>query len=304
MTDTDHDITTAVNRSKLTDPRLEYVDCMVAATSCEQQNLWATLASDSRWRPADARVTYEWEQDTLGQWMQIGELAGYPICVSWSFAVVDGRVVCFYEPTSRVVDYEVVQAWARAICPSHTDAINFYLPKLETTPSSNVAKFQAARERIREGLRAWLEAERNKPPIPVDPDDSSLAAAGIPEIDEGTLIDRSRWMVPIDGETRRRIELPADLRGVSFTWSPKFGDEFAGLEPAKTIKTLHAYGAPGMFKPSIAEVLAQLPEDASAYVAFSIRGPETRDDLARFPTCLHAGYHVAEVTFYRKSEGE
>ena len=49
-------------------------------------------------------------------------------------------------------------------------------------------------------------------------------------------------------------------------------------------------------------MLAQAPDDLHEYVAFSIEGPETADDINRFPKCRDAGYHVAEVTYYRRAK--
>ena len=47
---------------------------------------------------------------------------------------------------------------------------------------------------------------------------------------------------------------------VAFTWSPKITEEAKGLEKLARIKTYHTYGYYGFFKPSIAEVLAQIPK--------------------------------------------
>lgn len=93
-----------------------------------------------------------------------------------------------------------------------------------------------------------------------------------------------------------------DLRGMSFIWNP------TGLTPlpfavvkSGTIRTLHTFGHPALFKPSIAEVLAQLPADVSGIAAFSIAGPEDADDLNREREALNAGLHVATVTLWSKA---
>jgi hypothetical protein len=283
------------------DPRLACVDCMIQATSAEHHHLWSTFSEKSDWRPPYVKDPLVWEEDGLGRWAKVGELAGYPIAVSWSFAVIDGAVICFYEPTSRVVDYNVVREWSDSVCATHTNATNFHNRPRSAEPTPNVSRYRDACAVMRGEMRAKMDAEAAQPPTPRDPDDQGLADRGIPVIDDGQLRERVYMVVPVDHGTHRRIRLPDNLRTIAFTWSPVFGDVFAGLEPAKTVKTLHTHGAPSLFKPSIAEVLAQAPDDLHEYVAFSLRGPETAEDMNRYPACTNAGYHVAEVTYYRKA---
>jgi hypothetical protein len=54
---------------------------------------------------------------------------------------------------------------------------------------------------------------------------------------------------------------PVDPRRIAFTWDPIKDGEAKGLKILKQIYTYHDYGHPALFKPSIAEVLAQIPED-------------------------------------------
>ncbi|HEY4506152.1 MAG TPA: hypothetical protein VJJ24_01765 [Candidatus Paceibacterota bacterium] len=101
----------------------------------------------------------------------------------------------------------------------------------------------------------------------------------------------------------RRYVKPVDLRGVAYTWDPKPARPARDLEPIVDITTYHSYGAPVFFKPSIAEVLAQIPaEYLDAVVAFEIvESPEHRDDLYRDGgEALNAGYHVATTRLYRR----
>ncbi len=51
-----------------------------------------------------------------------------------------------------------------------------------------------------------------------------------------------------------------DLRSTAFTWDPKPTRQAKGLVQLESIITNHNYGYYGFFKPSIAEVLAQIPE--------------------------------------------
>lgn len=92
---------------------------------------------------------------------------------------------------------------------------------------------------------------------------------------------------------------PVDLTNVAFSWDPKLVRKAEGLTPIGLIRTLHTYGYYGMFKPSIAEVLAQIPESyLEKTVAFRVVGPDTADDLNREKEALNAGFHVAETTLY------
>ncbi len=93
---------------------------------------------------------------------------------------------------------------------------------------------------------------------------------------------------------------PVDLFGVAYTWNPKPADRATGLKDLCDITTYHTFGYHGFFKPSIAEVLAQIPEEhLDKVVAFEIvSGPETTDDLNREGEALNAGYHVATTRLH------
>lgn len=65
------------------------------------------------------------------------------------------------------------------------------------------------------------------------------------------------------------------------------------------IRTLHTYGSPCFFKPSVAEVLAQIPDDMlEGVVAFETRGPSDVADMNRESEALNAGFHVARTRLY------
>lgn len=93
-----------------------------------------------------------------------------------------------------------------------------------------------------------------------------------------------------------------DPRGVAFTWDPCPTDPAKGLVEIARIRTLHTYGYYGMFKPSVAEVLAQIPEHlVDQVVAFETHGPETAGDLNREIDALNAGFHVADTILYGRA---
>jgi hypothetical protein len=87
---------------------------------------------------------------------------------------------------------------------------------------------------------------------------------------------------------------PVNPRDVAFTWEPKPTRRARRVNPIpyKTIGTLHTYGAPVFFKPSIAEVLSQIPE-------------EDLDRCVAFETCYlkfaeNNLYHEAKTRLYEK----
>lgn len=125
----------------------------------------------------------------------------------------------------------------------------------------------------------------------------------IPSIDDATLVTLAERIRPV---VRRDGDLyyikPVDLRRIAFTWDPKVTSQAVGLEPVISFKTLHRYAYHGFFKPSIAEVLAQIPADLldDNVVAFEVKGPKDADDLNKDSAALNAGFHVAMTTLYSR----
>ncbi|MBE5820964.1 MAG: hypothetical protein E7311_00045 [Clostridiales bacterium] len=97
-----------------------------------------------------------------------------------------------------------------------------------------------------------------------------------------------------------------ELSCVAYT-ALKAEDKFykaANLEnmtPICTVKMLHKWGYYGFFKPSVGEVIRQIPTELrDKVVAFEI--------IKQLPTSEHyvendAGYHVSEVKLYAKKAG-
>jgi NTP pyrophosphatase (non-canonical NTP hydrolase) len=89
---------------------------------------------------------------------------------------------------------------------------------------------------------------------------------------------------------------PVDPRGIAFTWDPKKDEKADKLKVLRSILTYHNYGHPSLFKPSIAEVLAQIPEDiVERVVAFQIPMNDAIFDSIR--DC-----HVATTILYEKAD--
>lgn len=77
------------------------------------------------------------------------------------------------------------------------------------------------------------------------------------------------------------------LRRTSFIWSPKLGRVVKVGLPKETIRTYHTCGHPVLFKPSIAEVLAQLtPEQRKWCKAFHVE-----DELGRSNVVEEGDHH-------------
>ena len=92
-----------------------------------------------------------------------------------------------------------------------------------------------------------------------------------------------------------------DFRTIAFTWDPTKRRPAFWVAPLADIRTLHTYGYYGFFKPSIAEVLAQIPEEyMDETVAFEVDGPGNAEDLNSESEALNAGYHVASTRLYRR----
>jgi len=87
-----------------------------------------------------------------------------------------------------------------------------------------------------------------------------------------------------------------DPKNVAFTWKPKptRTAKEVNPNPYKSIVTMHTYGAPTLFKPSIAEILAQIPdEDIGRCVAF--------ETLTNYVGSTHdSSYHTTETRLYER----
>ena len=91
-----------------------------------------------------------------------------------------------------------------------------------------------------------------------------------------------------------------DLFRIAYTWDPKPKKVAKNLKSLCDITTYHSWAYYGCFKPSIAEVLAQIPDEhLDKVVAFEIvANPETAADLCQEKEALNAGYHVATTRLY------
>lgn len=96
------------------------VDYAIEATDNEAFFLWEKHHEAHSWQQnyhgylATAKVIKVLGED--------GTAASFPICVSLTWCVIDGRTVLFYEPTSRFVDWNVIHEFVKEnlLNPRHT----------------------------------------------------------------------------------------------------------------------------------------------------------------------------------------
>lgn len=94
---------------------------------------------------------------------------------------------------------------------------------------------------------------------------------------------------------------PVNPRRTAFTWHPSITKEAKNLEVVAQIPTLHVYGAPKLFKPTIAEVLAQIPAGyIDSVAAFQTNcSHESIDNWSDAEhLALNWGYQLATTTLY------
>lgn len=130
----------------------------------------------------------------------------------------------------------------------------------------------------------------------------------IPEITDERLkelMDQIKPVIEFDGA--KHYIRKCHPRNEAYTWDAKKAAKAPPLKEVASIRTYHRYGHPSMFKPSIAEVLAQVadqvPEEALAdIIAFEIvKRPMEAKDLNEEKRALNAGFHVATTVLYAHS---
>lgn len=134
----------------------------------------------------------------------------------------------------------------------------------------------------------------------------------IPEITDEKLRERYKHIKPIvdiDGKKYLlRVYTEEQLRNMSYLWNMQTDkrkeidiNEYIALEEYD-FECLHKYGYYMFFKPSIAEVLAQIPSDLSEIVDLFeiIDEPKTAEDFCKNKIVFDNGYHISKVRLYRK----
>lgn len=123
----------------------------------------------------------------------------------------------------------------------------------------------------------------------------------IPEISDERLNELAGRIKPvIEFNGVKHYIKPCHLRTTAYTWDAKKRAPAPALKPIREIRTYHTWGHYSMFKPSIAEVIAQIPADVIDQVTeFEIvQRPQEAKDLNEEKRALDAGFHVATTVLY------
>ena len=104
------------------DPRYTDTHYLVKATHEERNAQWCRMSTQSpfRYDLHDLR-TVEWVQTSPGYSFEVGHLEERDVVVGLQWAYLNGALVCFWEPESRLVDYDMIEAWLKIKLPNvHT----------------------------------------------------------------------------------------------------------------------------------------------------------------------------------------
>lgn len=96
--------------------------------------------------PLYGRRIDSWKEESAGHGITIGKMDRRPVCIVLWWAILNGHRVMFWEATSQVVDYKMVQDWFRHFKTRDMvscDANNFHRV-LEITGSTVCASRRAS----------------------------------------------------------------------------------------------------------------------------------------------------------------
>lgn len=115
------------------DKRFKETVFVVECNSNEIQMLWEKFCKQSM-HQTDLTI-FDWEQINPGFLETVGHVNDDPVCVSVSWARINGFMICFYEATSNVVNYSMIDVWMKEKCYptwdkgtryAHCDGANFH----------------------------------------------------------------------------------------------------------------------------------------------------------------------------------
>ena len=126
----------------------------------------------------------------------------------------------------------------------------------------------------------------------------------IPKVSKEVLTERAKKVrAVVEFGRKKHFIQEQNIFTTAYTWEPKKAGKANGLVPLQDVKTYHTWTYYGFFKPTIAECLAQIPDEIfDQVVAFEIiRGPESADDFNEDKEAFNAGHHVAVTRYYGKA---
>lgn len=100
------------------DEWLATVSSVVEANSFEHLSLWQKFKE---------KVT--WKENNSGLLFTLGKIENRPICICLNHAIINDKIVLFFEATSQLVDYIMIDEFFKTKCPHlkrYWDAQNFH----------------------------------------------------------------------------------------------------------------------------------------------------------------------------------
>lgn len=315
------------------DPRIEHVDAFVVVK--DTFDLWARYSGESDSRPGNIRAM-KWDQINPGFGFRLGE--GLYLTF-WFYVLDDSVTICAIESEDpRVMAWvrEFAEMWGvpafemgptldfafrssplgddhpywNEVRAKGNKELSCELSNIGLILGGRVDGFRETNELLRQKLRREaeerMEAERirweNRPAPRVMPEQCKIPNIGLDELSlrhqhlQPMVIDDSGELCNV----KKSFELKI-LNSTSFIWDPTIEGSVTGVKPVATSISLHSFSYHGFFKPSIAEVLAQAPENWQEFVGYSVEGPEEVFDINCEPHARDAGFHVATVTWYARA---
>ena len=114
-------------------------------------------------------------------------------------------------------------------------------------------------------------------------------------------------IVKVNGKTYTMREFTfKELSNQSYIWNKSIDKRDPikkdSLKVVEDFVCLHEYGYYGLFKPSINEVLSQLPKKSIEEAEFFeiIESPKTRPDVFKYSAVVNGGYHASVVRTYKR----
>lgn len=128
----------------------------------------------------------------------------------------------------------------------------------------------------------------------------------IPDMPVTEIIELAKRITPVirfEGQLFH-IETHGDIFTTSYLWSAERTHEAINLHLLSRIITYHKWGYYGFFKPSIGEIIAQIPDNlVNKTDAFEIEWyPQNADDLNRQKQVVYDGYHMAITCLFARGK--
>lgn len=89
------------------------------------------------WEKNERYAKRTWSRESMGIGETVGEIDDHPVCVMLSYVMIDGHKILFVDPTSRVVDYEMIREWMEKTLPPCAFEDSDPRKRLNTTDPTN-----------------------------------------------------------------------------------------------------------------------------------------------------------------------